>query len=353
MEIRKLRKIVFISLICFLSFCLTEEMIVALANTSDGPNIEFSLDYPTNQDANSKGYFKLAMEPEQQQTVHMKLTNNTNESASINIIKTNALTTQNGGIHYTENEGSEISYILDTDFLSSQYIKVENIIELPANSTQTIPIELKAPKEEGTYLGGILFTTKQENKNESNDKIQINNEVRVGTAIQINVGERKHPNIEIKESIVEVYPSGIQVQTRLENTTPSLIKSYTLLYKVYDHQNKLMFESGSEQFDMAPMSGIMFPSTWNHEQFQEGKYRIDFEIKGEGETYTKKNEFEVKKSDTKKYINTNSSSEDKPIVVNNNTILIYTLLGVIIVLVIFIVIKSRRKKEKNNNDDNN
>lgn len=352
--IKKFLTIAFVTTVLFSSFWYTNKTLVVSAETSNDPKIDFSLEYPTNQDSNTKGYFKLAMQPEQQQTVYIKLTNNNEKPVTINIIKTNALTTQNGGIHYTENEGSKLSYILGKEFLSSQYIKVENNIELLANSVQIIPIELKAPKKNGTYLSGILFTSEQEqgNEKENNDKIQIKSEVRVGTAIQIDVGERKNPKIDIKESIVKVYPSGIQIQTRLENTSPSLVKSYALYYKVFDSQNKLMFEGGSEQFDMAPSSGIMFPSNWNNGKFKEGNYRIQFEIKGEGEIYTKSNDFEVKKDDIKTYKNTNVTSDNKPIVENDNLILIYTLTGVIIILVIYIIITTKRKKQKEEDASN-
>lgn len=340
--------------ILFLIFYLTEKTFVVSADTSEGPKIIFSLEYPSNQDPNIKGYFKLSMQPDQQQTVHIKLINQTDKPVLVNIIKTNALTAQNSGIHYTEAEGSELSYILDKSFLLNQYTEVQNNIELQANSSQMIPINLHAPKNNGTYLGGILFTTnKDDEEEESKDKIQIKNEVRVGTAIQLDIGERQAPEIDIKESIVQIYPAGIQIQTRIENTTPSLIKSYALHYKVYDDQNKLIFEGGSEQFDMAPESGIMFPANWNNATIKEGKYQIDFEIKGEGKTYTKKNDFEIKKPDIVKYKNITPAGNNNPLVEKDNNILIYTLVGVIIVLVIYIILITRRRKQDKKESDHN
>jgi hypothetical protein len=340
-----IQKIMLTSAILFLVFSLIDNAIVVSAETSESPNIIFSLEYPSNQDPNIKGYFKLAMQQDQQQTVYIKLTNNEDKPALVNIIKTNALTAQNGGIHYTEAEGSELSYILDKNFLLNRYTEVQGNIQLPANSSQTIAINLHAPKTGGTYLGGILFTTKKDEEKESKDKIQIKNEVRVGTAIQLDIGERHAPVIDIKESIVQIYPAGIQIQTRIENATPSLIKSYALHYKVYDDQNKLMFEGGSEQFDMAPKSGIMFPANWNNATIKEGKYRIEFEIKGEGKTYTKKNAFEVKKPDIVKYENITPQGNNNPVVEKDNNILIYSLVGVIFALVIYIIFITKRRKQ--------
>lgn len=337
------RKITLIALVFFAISSLTEKTDIASANTSGISYLQFLPEYPENQDANTNGYFNLIMEPGQQQTIRIKLVNNSDEPMQINIIKTNALTTQNGGIHYTEEEGSDISYILNENFLVSRYMNVQESILLPAKSTEILFIQLTAPKEKGTYLGGILFTSEDKDESDSEAKIQITNEVRVGTAILMNVGERTVPEIEIKESIVEIYPSGIQLQTRLENTTPSLVKSYKVHYKVFNEQDELLFEGGTEQFDMAPFSGIMFPSYWNHDQFNEGQYKIEMTIQGDGNTFTKTNEFQIKKADTKKYINTTPAENGKPIVKNTNMTLIYALAAIIIVLIAYIIYTKRKK----------
>lgn len=316
----------------------------ALANADDGQDIQFSLEFPENQDKNTKGYFNLTMRPGQTQTVHIHLTNYSNESKTIKIIKTNALTTQNGGIHYTEEESSDLSYSLSQNFLASNYITVDSVIELPAHSTRKLPVVLQAPQEKGTFLGGILFTAVNPANQGNNEKIQINSEVRVGMAIQMNVGERAIPEIEVKESVVEIYPSGIQIQTRIENPSPSIVKSYKLHYKVYNDKNELLFQGGTDEFDMAPFTGIMFPANWNAGQFNEGRYQIELTIEGEGNTFTKRNGFEVKKADTKEYVNTNTVTEGKPIVKKDNTTLIYLLTGIIVLLIVIILIMAFKKR---------
>ncbi|MEH7097403.1 WxL protein peptidoglycan domain-containing protein [Neobacillus vireti] len=319
---------------------------MAATNENNPPNVQFSLQYPVNQDSSTKGYYKLSMKPEQKQTIYIDLMNTSDVPVTLNIMNTNALSTQNGGINYTDSKGSELSYSLNKSFLANQYIQVQKQIELQANSKQTIPIKIIAPKNNGTYLSGILFTTQQNSEKENDDLVQIKSEVRVGTAIQLDVGNREIPIVDIKESITKVYPSGIQIQTRVENPSPSIIKSYEVHFKVYNLQNQLLFEGGSKQFDMAPFTGIMFPSNWNSSAIQTGKYRIDLTVKGEGKTYTKKNVFEVNKADLKTYKITNATSENKPIVENDNHMMIYSLIGVITALVGYIIFEKRKRRKQ-------
>jgi hypothetical protein len=310
------------------------------------PNVQFSLEYPNNQDSGTKGYYKLAMQPGQQQIIYINLINSKDQSIHLNVLNTNALTTQNGGINYTESKGSDLSYILTNSFLASQYIQVQKGIDLPGHSQKQLPIKINAPHKNGTFLSGILFTTAEKRQQNTKMSVQINSEVRVGTAIQLNVGQPEKATLKIKESITKVYPSGIQIQTRVENPSSTIVKSYELQYKVYNEQNQVLFTGGSNQYDMAPQTGIMFPANWNSSKISSGKYRIEFTIKGDGETYSKTNEFMVKNTDLKTYQKTNVTSDNKPVVENNNHTLVYSLIGIIIVLVIYIVLGKRKRKKE-------
>lgn len=130
-------------------------VVSASAATTAGFHIKPNM--PDNQADSTSSFWNIVLDPGQQQTLYVEVTNEGNKELTLNTHVANASTNLNGQIQYTSprSDGSKITPEVDY----TQYVKVAKTIVLKANESKQVPVEIKMPKKSfvGLATGGIAF----------------------------------------------------------------------------------------------------------------------------------------------------------------------------------------------------
>ena len=304
--------LIIVSFVCLVSLINPKSV-----QAQEGINIQPIL--PSNQKSDVKGYFNLIMRKNQTQTIFITLQNQGKEEKTLQIFSSNALTNQNGGIHYTVGEGSPASYSIDTDYLLKQHIKVQQTITLPPQSQKRVPIVLHSPQKEGTYLGSILFSENGKEKSKENEKsLAITQESLFGIALQMTVGKEKKGEVSYKKTDVTFSPSGVYMRITLENGFPQVLQDIKGSYVVKKDGTPVL-KGVMDSFKMAPMSGVQYTIPWNAKEIEKGNYQFDMTVSSNGKEQHIQESLTVKESELHIYENKKKPKSNVPQVKEKTT----------------------------------
>lgn len=104
--------IVKLRFIAICSFLLLWIPVSAFAEENITP-LEIEPIYTENQQTDTRGYFDLLVEPGQQQTIELRVTNNLEEKITLSGSTANAFTHPTGGILYSQDIDSENTRLLE------------------------------------------------------------------------------------------------------------------------------------------------------------------------------------------------------------------------------------------------
>ena len=309
---------------------------------------------PSNQKSETKGYFDLIMEKNQMQTIFISIQNQSDETKTLQILPSNALTNQNGGIHYTVGEGSSSSYSTDTDYFMKQYVEVQQTVTLPPRSQKKIPIRIHAPQKEGTYLGSILFS--EDGKEKPKEQIKtfsITQESLFGIALQLTVEKEKKGEIYYKKTDIKFLPSGVYLYVTFENRFPQVLQDAKGSY-VVKKSGVPVLKGMIDSFKMAPMSGVQYAIPWNADEIEKGDYQLELTISSNGKTQYIQENITAKESDIKVYENKNKPKSNLPQIKEktskNNQHMWWWIGGGVLLFLFGWLVGRKKKKEKDSGE---
>ena len=113
---------------------------------------------PNSQIDSSVSYFKLKLEPEQEEVLEVEVGNATDKEIVVKIEGNAAFTNNNGVVEYSETKKEQDSTLKHP--FSKLAIIENNKITVPANETRIARIVVTMPKNpfDGVILGGLKFT---------------------------------------------------------------------------------------------------------------------------------------------------------------------------------------------------
>jgi len=328
-----IKKIILVLILAFTGLGFGQ---LALADSNDFSVIPV---LPENQNPDVPSYFDLIVTPKQQQTLQVKIKNNSNENVKYKLYVNTATTNQNGIIDYSisDFEKDESMKLSLKDCITLN----ESVVEVPANSEKEVSLELNIPEApfEGIALGGITVEPIAEEDNEA-----VNNLFTRTLAIQIAESTTAIvPELYGGEVLVSQENLRNNIKFELRNSTPTIIskvKAEIAITKQGDKQPIL--EQTKEHLSFAPNSKFSLMTEWNG-QFESGKYVYNIDLKDdEGNKWTFSKEFEIKTEEAEKLNET--SVDEKKSSVKDYLLYIVVLFIVLMGALIWVIRKKMKHK---------
>lgn len=262
--------------------------------------------YPENHNSATIGYFNLNVNPGDQQTIEIKITNNKNEEVNVSLASAYAYTNATGGIMYEEVIDSQDTVLLEDGIHIKENITVQDTITLPPHGSKTVPIEITVPEADGeTLLGGVLIaaqgdTMQQKEVEEGTANFTINTEMVIAMAIQLNL-----PNTVATDFLIGdagIYGENAQVFLEMENHAQKIQEDISGVYSVHNDKGEELFNGSFDPFKMAPMSKIRFPIQWGYETLEDGTYTIRINGNVQGNEFTEVRELQIRGEDVDQFV---------------------------------------------------
>ena len=302
----------------------------------------------------STSYININVEPNQTLQPQLEVTNLSSEPLLIEITPTNALTTKNGGIHYTPLNKTQYSAITKSTHELSKMIHIQKEISLAPYENKIVSFKLKSPSvDAGTFLGGLLFKTKNTNEEskELDDKevqLKITSEVAFAMAIQLNMPKKEVPHINFLKTSSEFTPSGLQILQGIENDSATIAIIDNFHYQIKDKKEKILFKGSAETIKFAPYTEIQYPIFWKESAIKEGDYTIEIQYEVGQIHFNKKSEFNISKKEANTYIEKNQDNDQKIFVKQEIPIFVWILIIGLFICVAFLIIKLHKNNKKQN-----
>jgi len=289
---KKLIKKIFLVLILAFTGLIFGQL--ALADSNDFSVIPV---LPENQNPDIPSYFDLTVTPRQQQTLPVKIKNNSDENVKYKIYVNTATTNQNGIIDYSISD-FEIDESMKLSIKDCITVN-EPLVEVPANSEKDVSLELNIPETpfEGIALGGITVEPIAEEGNDG-----VNNLFTRTLAIQIAESTTAiSPELYGGNVLISQENLRNNIKFELRNSTPTIIskvKAEIAITKKGDQQP--IIEQTKEQLSFAPNSKFNLMTEWNG-QFEPGKYVYTINLKDDaGNQWEFDKEFEIRSEEAEK-----------------------------------------------------
>ncbi|HDH7119303.1 TPA: DUF916 and DUF3324 domain-containing protein [Enterococcus faecalis] len=308
---------------------------LALADSNDFSVIPI---LPENQNPDIPSYFDLTVTPNQQQTLQVKIKNNSDENVKYKIYVNTATTNQNGIIEYSisDFEKDESMKLSLKDCITLK----EPLVEVPANSEKEASLELNIPEApfEGIALGGITVEPIAEEGNEG-----VNNLFTRTLAIQIAESNKEiAPQLYGGDVLISQENLRNNIKFELRNSTPTIISKVKAEIAVTKKGDKRpILEQTKEHLSFAPNSKFSLMTEWNG-QFESGKYVYNINLKDEaGNQWAFDKEFEIKSEEAEKLNET--SVDERGHFIKDYLLYIVIFLLLLIGLVIWIILKIKKR----------
>lgn len=236
---------------------------------------------PINQVNKEVGFFSLLMQPGQEQTLRVFVTNENTVDIQVAIEINDAFTNQHGVIDYSMREQDQKSLGVS---LSQLVTVIDPVLRVPANGLATARLHVQMPQEPfaGELLGGILFSripdeTKPANEEKAVGGIQILNVFRYCVAIQVTQDTEQtiFPDFRIANARIDTMAGFPTLLLDIENLKPIIAIGAALnaaIYPLDAEEPVLSFES---PLSMAPGTSTSFGKLLIGEEFLAfGDYRV-------------------------------------------------------------------------------
>jgi hypothetical protein len=293
--------------ICCLLFCWIP--VSTFAEESTVP-LEIEPIYPDNQRKDTKGYFDLLVQPGQQQTVELSVTNNLEEEITLSGSTANAYTHPSGGMLYGQGIDSESTRLLEDAVHLVDYIKIKDTITIPAQSTVNVSIEILVPEEEGTtFLGGVLLTTQpmsietQESTEKDTANVILNTETTYTVAVQLNLSNEETPDFSLGNAGF-INETG-EIFIEMSNNAHLIQEEILGTYSVTDQEGSELFSGEIPTFKMAPKSQIRYSIPWGNDRIEDGEYTLTVNGSAGGSEFTSTETFSIENKDVQEYADKN------------------------------------------------
>lgn len=277
----------------------------ALAQDTGSP-ITVEPIYPDNQVKGINGYFRLLVQPNDTQTVKVKVTNNLEEELTITMQPANAFTNPTGEMLYSDTIDSDNAILLDDAVKMAPHLKVESKITLGSKETKEIPIEISVPDQDaGTLLGAIRFiitgqpVDDQSEANKDESSFILKTETVYSVAVQLDLPNSTNPNFSLGKAGFNSL--GPNVYIEMKNDAQLIQHDISGNYEVQDSNGNPLFEGEINTFKMAPKSQIRYPMQWNSETLAQGKYKLIVNINVNDDEITAEEEFEIGNDQIEEY----------------------------------------------------
>lgn len=226
------------------------------------------------QVGSDSGYFNLQLQPHQQQTLAIKITNLTAKTKTLKVTPTNAWTTSGGQLAYSPSKikanGAQYRF---TELLSSSKPLT---IKLPANATRTVSYKMTMPTQtvRGQILGG-LYVLDTASYGGGGSGMELVNRFAMVVAVQLQSQTQKlAPTLQLGNVKVGTQSAKAAVLATVENTAPRLFNQLTIKARVTRRgESKTLLKRTVKQMSMAPNSHFAY-GIYTKNALKAGRYTL-------------------------------------------------------------------------------
>lgn len=289
-----------------------------------------------NQDDKIKSYFKLKLQPNQQENLQFNLENFSEKPQKFNIKVNTASTNMNGIVDYSRH-----IFQRDPSMKFSLQELIDNPqsqIEIPGHSKKIVSLKLNMPDTifDGVLLGGVTIEPALGNKN----KEQVSNIYTRTIAIVVSENDKKIvPEIvsgDVRNSQINYHNIS---KIALRNISPTIIKPVKAHIRVYKSgSEKSLLDQTKYDMSIAPNSQFELPVEWKR-KLKTGHYQYKVRLDTKEKSWFFVKEFEIKSVEAKVL---NKQSVDK-----DSTSILYIIVAIVfLVMAALICRKCFKNKEK-------
>lgn len=302
-------------------------------------------------------FFNINTEEGTTEKLKFQAVNTSNKDINLDVMKGNALSVTNGGVHLSPEAKTDSSYFLDNKFEIKKWITINDKVTIPAKSKIEIPVEVKIPKnvKEGTYIGGVIFQQKSKGMpsnigTKGEATLQINNNFNYEFAIQLNVGkiDEEYDSSKLKIKNVKVDELKNELTFVGENYHNYLLNLTNLTYIVTDDNDEEVYKGKLPNLKFSPMTSGTYKFQLGDVKFKKGDYKLI--IKDNSQSEINKGSFELKDNVVMKKEDIGKRVIIKEKTNNSNTYLIIGIALVCCVVSIVVGIILGKRTKKNNKE---
>ncbi|WP_078543023.1 DUF916 domain-containing protein [Litchfieldia alkalitelluris] len=336
----------------WVSICILYGVVVFFVNENakaQETNLPLSIEpiYPKNHNPQIKGYFDLTVNPGDEQSLSVRITNKEDEEVTVSMKSANAYTNPSGGMMYEDEIDSPDTGLLNDAVRMAEYIKIEETVTVPPLSSVDVPIEFSVPGSDGqTLLGGILFTTQgdeteqQQEVEEGTANFVLKTETVYAIAVQLNLPTTVTSNFFLGEA--GFIPETAQVFIEMTNDAQKIQEEITGTYSVSDQEGNKLFNGEFGPFKMAPKSKIRYPFQWGHDTLEDGNYTLNIKGNIADRAFSISKVFTIKNKDVEEYVEKTQPNVPQANVNNGIPIWVWIISAVLFGIVMFVL--GKRKK---------
>lgn len=315
-------------------------------NTGSTP-VVFNIEGIENKHQANKdvSYFYLKEDPEENDTLGIKINNEGDNPLKVSLNVTDANTNANGILDYTgTKKNSKYLKMPLTNYLKAR----DKEVTVDPHSTKEVYFDLKMPKDkfEGFIVGAINVMDESSTQDTKGMAIKNKYGYTLGVVLTNN-GTELNQNISVElDKVKAVLDNGRKVvQADILNPNPYIFKAKTVSAKVTKlGDNKVLNSVEKKNVSIAPYQIFPLQLDWGKRNLKPGKYELVAKVKTDKRTWKFRKVFEIKENTAKK-INEKSVFKVSIPTYLNYAVIIIILLNVITTIYIFIRKGKRNGKE--------
>ncbi|MEY8371399.1 DUF916 and DUF3324 domain-containing protein [Aerococcaceae bacterium 50-4] len=304
---------------------------------------------PDNQLGDTSSYFDLRVEPNQEQTIQVALSNESTEDKTVSAQLANATTNVNGLIVYEADTNDNIDPSL-TAPLTEWTALSSNEITIPAGQSTTLDITMNVPEEgfDGVKLGGLIFQeVKDEETGEASGEqgVAVQNAYTYIIALQVSENDNEVPvDFTIGDVSPELSNGARTVVAQIQHPQARLTGGVSIQADIYGQNDENPIASKTmEDVAFAPNSTMPFTVEWDQE-LKAGDYRLDIAISRNDQEWTFQENFTIE-AEEEEAINESAVTEvaDDPQAIPTWVTVAGIIIVIIVVALVTYIIHLRRK----------
>ncbi|MGG5370693.1 DUF916 and DUF3324 domain-containing protein [Enterococcus sp. AZ196] len=260
---------------------------------------------PENQINDRVSFYHLLMQPEQKQTIEVKIMNSSADKQTYKVEVINAATNKNGLITYDERDKKpDKSMTLPINEVAKPKNKE---VSVEAYSEGKAEIDIHLPKDtfQGILLGGVRISLKSDDEEEESQGMAVKNTY--GYAIGLVLTEQDfapiygETDLKLSKLQPEIDYGSKVLEASIQNPYPEAMQNLTAEGKIVRKgQEKAIAKNKQEKVKIAPNSVFPFQIDWGMQEVSAGEYTFIGKVKGETKTWNFKEDFTITREMAKK-----------------------------------------------------
>lgn len=259
---------------------------------------------PDNQVDKTKTYYYLKLEPEQKQTIQVKVISTQEEPVTVKLAVHDAVSSSVGAIDYANPEPKLDKSL--TDPITGLVKIKDDLKEVTVQNFEEklVEYEITAPKDTfpGVKLGSLRFV-REGDESEKNESGLVSEYARVIALMLTEDGETFNHGAELHLKNVGLTLSNGRkvIAATIQNDQPKVLQEMNIKGEVRKKGEKeVLVDLEIQDFSVAPNSNFDFEMPLGIERFMPGTYVFTGEAKGDERTWTWEEEFTVGREEADK-----------------------------------------------------